>query len=350
MEGSSSTKLTERYLQVGGMTILQAPFPFFGGKSRVAGQVWARFGNVPNFVEPFAGSLAVLLGRPHAPGIETVNDKDCYIANFWRALKHDPDEVAEWADSPVNECDLHARHQWLVNQREFRERMMTDPDYYDVKVAGWWVWGISCWIGSGWCAGGNISRQIPNLRNAGEGVHRKRPQLSDAGIGVHRKRPHLAGSKGAIGLNENNQLIPYLQSLADRLRFVRVCCGEWDRVLGPAVTFASHGLTGVFLDPPYPEEADRAHALYVQEDLSVAHRVREWVLENGNNPLLRIALCGYEEVWDMPESWECLEWKAHGGYALQSSDNSSQGKQNRHRERVWFSPHCLKGEQGRLNL
>lgn len=40
--------------------ILKAPFPWFGGKSRVAPQVWERFGDVDNYVEPFAGSLAVL--------------------------------------------------------------------------------------------------------------------------------------------------------------------------------------------------------------------------------------------------------------------------------------------------
>lgn len=46
---------------------LKAPFPWFGGKSRAAHLIWPRFGNVPNYVEPFAGSLAVLLNRPHAP-------------------------------------------------------------------------------------------------------------------------------------------------------------------------------------------------------------------------------------------------------------------------------------------
>ena len=36
-------------------------------------------------VEPFAGSLAVLLGRPTPPRTETVNDADCYLSNFWPA-------------------------------------------------------------------------------------------------------------------------------------------------------------------------------------------------------------------------------------------------------------------------
>jgi hypothetical protein len=45
---------------------LKAPFPWFGGKIRAAHLIWPRFGDVPNYVEPFAGSLAVLLRRPIA--------------------------------------------------------------------------------------------------------------------------------------------------------------------------------------------------------------------------------------------------------------------------------------------
>lgn len=88
---------------------IKAPFPWFGGKSRVASLVWERFGDVPNYVEPFFGSGAVLLGRPTPPGTETVNDLDCYIANFWRAVQAEPHAVAAHADWPVNEADLVAR-------------------------------------------------------------------------------------------------------------------------------------------------------------------------------------------------------------------------------------------------
>ena len=60
------------------MSDLRAPFPWFGGKRKVAGEVWAALGDVDNYVEPFAGSLAVLLGRPshHTGRAETVNDAD----------------------------------------------------------------------------------------------------------------------------------------------------------------------------------------------------------------------------------------------------------------------------------
>ena len=63
---------------------MKAPFPWFGGKRRVAPLVWAALGDVDNYVEPFAGSLAVLLERPlnHRRTAETVNDRDYYLANF----------------------------------------------------------------------------------------------------------------------------------------------------------------------------------------------------------------------------------------------------------------------------
>ena len=133
-----------------------APFPWFGGKSRAAPLIWSAIGaDVPNYVEPFAGSLAALLARPNKRiGTETVNDADGFLANFWRALAADSDAVAAAADWPVSEVDLSARHMWLVARREaLTGRLQVDPDYYDVKIAGWWVWGICSWIGSGWCSG-----------------------------------------------------------------------------------------------------------------------------------------------------------------------------------------------------
>jgi hypothetical protein len=186
---------------------LKAPFPAFGGKSRVADLVWRRLGDVSNFIEPFFFSGAVLLRRPHPPRVETANDLDCYIANFWRATQHDPEAVA------------------------FRERMRADPDHYDPKIAGWWCWGACCWIGSGWCASpAEVERNItatPALMGSdgkGQGVVRKRPHQSQqmprergrgdaaAGPGLHNKRPrvpreHRSGSGGTMpGVHGRPQL------------------------------------------------------------------------------------------------------------------------------------------------
>lgn len=357
---------------------LKAPFPYFGGKRRVAHIVWPRFGDCLNYVEPFAGSLAVLLARPYPVRTETVNDKDAYLSNFWRAVQNDPEQVAHYADWPVNEADLHARHLWLVNQSDFRERMMTDPEYYDVKIAGWWVWGISAWIGSGWCDVSMISdnpnvatkdgrmmqnfpprgvharngRTRPNLRPAQgvEGLPQQIPHVGNMGRGVHapsRQKPHLNGDSGAAGAGihatafdrKTGGIYDYMIALQERLRRVRVTCGDWKRITGKSVTWKI-GTTAVFLDPPYNADAKRADGLYANDDMEISTAVREWALAEGDNPKMRIALCGYEDEHGpyMPDSWECVEWKANGGYSNQNQN----GNDNAHNERIWFSPHCIK--------
>lgn len=313
---------------------LKAPFPWFGGKRRVAHIVWERFGAVRNYVEPFFGSGAVLLGRPLPfDGVETVNDIDGFVANFWRAVKSAPDAVADAASNPVNENDLHARHAWLLGQRdELRTRLEGDPDFYDAQIAGWWVWGISCWIGSGFCSGsgpwGVVDGQLVHLGNAGRGVNRQLVHLGTAGQGVNRKQQHLA---------------TWMNALSSRLATARVASGDWSRVCGPSVTH-KHGLTAVFLDPPYSLE--ERSAVYASESATVASDVRAWAMENGDNPKMRIALCGYDGEHAMPHSWPKVNWKAHGGYG---SQGQGRGRENASRECIWFSPHCLRpGGAGKL--
>ena len=146
------------------MKELRAPFPYFRGKRPVAHLVWDALGNVAHYVEPFFGSGAVLLNRPHAANCETVNDMDGLLSNFWRAVRANPDAVAHHAAWPVNEADLHARHLWLVNARDnLTTRLMAEPDWFDAKAAGWWAWGLSCWIGSGWC--GAMAHGSPSMAN-----------------------------------------------------------------------------------------------------------------------------------------------------------------------------------------
>lgn len=332
------------------MDDLKAPFPWFGGKRRVADVVWQRFGQVPNYVEPFFGSGAVLLGRPNPSGVETVNDLDGFVANFWRAMKHRPDELAEWSDNPVNENDLHARHVWLLDRREvLRASLEGDPEWCDAKIAGWWVWGICCWIGSGWCSGvgpwhvvdgklvrtgdgGGVARQLPHLGTAGQGVNRKLPHLGDAGRGVSTPRIQ-------------SDLAGVFAALSARLTSVRVCSGDWSRICGPSVTF-KHGMTAVFLDPPYADTANRTSDLYREDSESVAHDVREWAIETGKRPDVRIALCGYEGEHVMPSDWSVYAWKAPGGFSSQAEERSG----NERRERIWFSPACLRPEARQRTL
>ncbi len=188
--------------------------------------------------------------------------------------------------------------------------------------------------------GDGVKRQRVHLSDTGQGVQRKRIHLGDTGQGVQRKRIHLADVGQGDADTDEQGLYAWMQALRDRMRRVRVCCGDWMRVITPAVT-TIHGLTAVFLDPPYSAEADRDNTIYEVENLTVAHDARRWALEHGDDPMFRIALCGYEGEHDMPESWEMLHWSANGGMAHLGN---GRGLNNRHREVIYFSPHCLKPE------
>lgn len=295
--------------------MLDAPFPWFGGKRRVADVVWRAFGDVQNYIEPFFGSGAVLLGRPRPfGGVETVNDLDGLVANFWRSIKHSPDETARWADNPVNENDLHARHIWLLGELPtLARRLEADPDWHDPKVAGWWAWGISCWIGGEFCSGKGpwqvLDGQLVNLGDGGRGVNRTRVHLGHS-QGVVRKLVHLGD--GGRGVNRTPvSLDDWFAALSERLSLVRVASGDWSRVCGSVVTLI-RGSTAVFLDPPYADTAGRDPNIYRQESTTVAHDVRQWAIEVGTRPDIKIALCGYEGEHDMPENWRVHEWRARG--------------------------------------
>ena len=295
-----------------GSSKLKSPFPYFGGKAHVAKVIWQGFGEVANYVEPFAGSLAVLLANPKVPKIETVNDKDYFVANFWRAVSINPEEVAKWADSPVNEADLHARHRWLVSGAtdDFKMKMDTDPDYFDAKIAGWWVWGMGASIGNNWLNTKGL-RALPILSSAGGGIH---------------------------GLT--NDIYDWFNALKNRLRRTRVACGDWTKVITPSITYKNKGLsskdiTAVFLDPPY--DLNGRDKVY-QEDNDVFYDTLNWAVENGNNSNMRIVLCGYDGDYSIPNDWKTYAWKANGGLANLGNDR---GKDNAAKERIYFSPHCL---------
>lgn len=68
------------------------PFPYFGGKIRSADWLISLMPQHGHYVEPYSGSLAVLLAK--TPTVhETVNDLDGELVNFWRILRERPDDL-----------------------------------------------------------------------------------------------------------------------------------------------------------------------------------------------------------------------------------------------------------------
>jgi DNA adenine methylase len=66
---------------------------YYGGKTRLAAKIAALLPPHEHYVEPFAGSLAVLLAKKPSR-IETVNDRDQLLMAFWQALRDKPAELA----------------------------------------------------------------------------------------------------------------------------------------------------------------------------------------------------------------------------------------------------------------
>ena len=343
---------------------LKFPAPYFGGKSSIAGDVWDALGQPSHYLEPFFGSGAVLLNRPNFDAndyTETVNDADGHICNVWRALQADPDAVAKVCDWPVNHADLMARKVSLnAATATLLEDLCRDDKYYHTELAGYWIWAASCWIGSGLVCPG----QIPHLGDAGEGVHAKGqiPHLGDAGKGVHAKGkiPHLgtAGNgvhaKGKIphlgtagmGVQEpyTANIYEWFRVLSARLRRVRVVCGDWKRICGGDWQDGNWPSVGYFFDPPYSAEAGRDNALYAVESATVAHDVREWSIERGKRTNYRIVIAGYydEHASLLKIGWRVKTWSAQGGYGKTAKAGSNaKGKMNRHKEALFFSPHCV---------
>jgi DNA adenine methylase len=89
---------------------IRPPFTYYGGKMTIAARIAAALPQHGHYVEPFAGSLAILLAK-RPSRMETVNDLDGAIVEFWRILRDEPAELAR-------ACALtpHSRAEWEMSR------------------------------------------------------------------------------------------------------------------------------------------------------------------------------------------------------------------------------------------
>lgn len=79
------------------MSILP-PIPYYGAKVMMAPRIARLLPPHEHYVEAFAGSLAVLLAKPQS-AMETVNDLDGHLVNFWKVVRDKPDELCSLIDA-----------------------------------------------------------------------------------------------------------------------------------------------------------------------------------------------------------------------------------------------------------
>lgn len=227
-----------------------------------------------------------MLNRPQLGKNEYVGDIDGMIANFLRAVKYAPAEVAKHADYPPSSIDLQARNRWLDARRQsLCSELVADPLYFDARCAGWYAW-----------------QQSVRISNHGNALTLGHP----AGMCRKTDNPHY-----------------YLAHLAERLKHVTIYYGDWSGLAHAALRESRSSDVAIFFDPPYTYKAGHAK-VYVHDSTTVGLYVQRWALVAAS-PRLRIALCGYEGEYDMPPDWVELPWRSQLGGL---------------RERVWFSPDC----------
>jgi DNA adenine methylase len=119
---------------------VKSPVPYFGGKATLAPWIVSQLPPHEHYVEPFAGSLSVLLAK--APShMETVNDLDHDLMTFWRVLRERPDElIRACALTPHSRAELQAAHEPSDDELEHARRVfvrLAQSQGGALRKAGW---------------------------------------------------------------------------------------------------------------------------------------------------------------------------------------------------------------------
>jgi len=121
---------------------VKPPFAYYGGKTTLAPQIAALLPKHEHYVEPFAGSLAVLLAKTPSRA-ETVNDLDGDLVTFWRVLRDQPEELERVCErTPHSRAELLQAWDLAVTDDIERARrvwvMLTQSRSHSLRPSGWW--------------------------------------------------------------------------------------------------------------------------------------------------------------------------------------------------------------------
>lgn len=336
-------------------------YTYFGCKKKLIEEVWSNyFHDIDMLVEPFAGTAVIACNKPDTVNIKNMylNDYDCHIANVLRAVVYDPEGLIDYICHPRLELDLHMIHDYLTGSKPYlRDLLMKNIDAHDVKLAGWWVWGLNHWIGGSWC---NCElKSIDDLTNHYDkdfflypndikqdsvSTRRRKPRkdntITHQNISTVRRKPQHNNQCTHQNLSTrrkktiNDNIITHQQTncrrehvsdivykIYDQLSEAKILYGDFERVLTGSYLNDSRTKCGIFLDPPYQNNTNTDNsAIYGSttqvEDHGVFDRALKWFLDNYKNPKYKIILCGHKDSFiGIPEDIKKVSWKRGSGYA-----------------------------------
>ena len=301
------------------------PFAWFGGKRKALDAVWSFLGDCHSYSDPFGGSCVVPLNAPPSVRRVVVGDVNGHIVNAWRAMAYDPDAVADALDQPVFHLDLRARAGVLRRSAEGLATMLgEDPDFYDARLAGWWIWAIR------------------HSFDRGESLtpHDTRDMIPRS---PHGPRPSRADLRAEI------------RAIHDRVRHWYVLARPWATVVGSATLLGltqMSGPCGLLLDPPYDGVSRLRHKVYASDGHDVAGDVRRWLttpdpisgIAPWDHPRLRIVYCGYDGDFadsELPNARK-VEWARTGKIFARGQTPGDKATRS---ETLWASPACVGQER-----
>ncbi len=226
--------------------MLNSPFKWVGGKSRLRRQIIPLIPPHTCYVEPFAGAAWVLFGKPPSD-VEVINDIDQDLVTFFRVVKDHPEEL------------LNSFEWDIVSRAEFNRLAQTEPQtlspiqrahrFYYIIMAGW---------------GGELN--YPRFQTS----------ISDGGHGNR-----LAGAL--------KSLKERIQPIHKRLSTVIIENLDWK----DCIERYDSDRTVFYVDPPYPGNgANYAHNMRNWDDhRALATRLQacqaKWLLSSYNIPEIR---------------------------------------------------------------
>ena len=226
--------------------MVNSPFKWVGGKSRLRRHIIPLLPPHTCYVEPFAGAAWVLFGKPPSD-VEVINDIDQELINFFRVVRDCPEQ-------------LIASFEWnLVSRAEFTRLAQTEPGslspvqrahrFYYIIMAGW---------------GGELN--YPRFQTS----------VSDGGHGNR-----LAGAMKTLRSR--------LEPVHKRLSTVIIENLDWVE----CISWYDSDRTVFYLDPPYPGNgANYAHNMRAWDDhytlaASLQKRRGKWLLSSYDIPEIR---------------------------------------------------------------
>lgn len=257
---------------------------YYGGKWKLAPWIISHFPEHKNYVEPCGGAASVLMQKPRSP-LETYNDLDGNVVNFFRVLRDKPDELV--------------RHVRLTPWARDEFDVCRYPDEDPLESARRFF--VSSWMG--------ISNQ-PHDKTTGMRTHAFSEQCYSLPVLNYVEM-----------VNENTLLV-----VARRLMGVQIDNRDFTDVV---LRFDRHD-TLLYVDPPYTKDTRSSPNIYFHE-WTDAHHVNAAELLRASNSYVVVSGYACPLYADL--------YERHGWQRFDTMAQTNSG--GKRVESLWLSPRTV---------